>query len=358
MSIGPTSGLSRGIDNAGNRSLTGRRPAFVGFVVLAIAIGAMGWWWSAQAAARIHERQGLQLGTFITLRATGRAAPAALDAAMQEIDRLEGLFSYSIASSDVSRLNAAAGQGRVKLARDTINVLVAAQRMAELSQGRFDVTIAPLVDLWGFRPDGVQAVPTQAQIEAALALVDFRQLVVDEDAEEAELLLPGMAIDLGAIAKGYVGDRVTQVLCEHGVVSAVIDIGGNIYALGMRSDGSAWRVGLQHPRETDALLGILPITDRSVATSGDYQRFFMVGEERFHHLLDPSTGYPTTGMASISIVAPTGMEADAVSTAAFVLGPQAGMALVRALGLEAVMYTEDGQLELTGGLQALFEAPN
>lgn len=336
---------------------SGRRVTLY-LVLLLLALGAGGgWWWTARAAATLHERQGLQLGTFISLRAAGRAAPAALDAAMAEIDRLEALFSYSLPDSDVSKLNAAAGQGRVVLAPETIAVLVAAQRMAELSQGCFDVTVAPLVDLWGFRPDSVPAVPDAASIANALSLVDYRRLVVDPATNQAELLLPGMSIDLGAIAKGYVVDRVAAVLRSHGVESAVLDIGGNVYALGLRPDGMAWRVGLQHPRESDQLLGVLPLTERSVATSGDYQRFFVADGERYHHLLDPRTGYPAVDVVSISIVAPTGMEADAVSTAAFVLGPQAGMALVRSLGLDAVLFTEDGQLELTGPLQALFEAP-
>lgn len=357
MSTRPSQGQAISTNGVGARPRSGRRPALFGLLIVLCLAAAGGWWWSAQAAAKMHERQGLQLGTFISLRAAGRTAPDALDAAMAEINRLEALFSYSVATSDVARLNAAAGQGRVQLAPETITVLVAAQRMAEISQGRFDVTIAPLVDLWGFRPDVVQSVPAASEIVEALKLVDYRQLAVYPASNEAELLRAGMRVDLGAIAKGYVVDRVAAVLREHGVVSAVLDVGGNVYALGLRPEGSAWRVGLQHPRTTDQLLGVLPMTDRSVATSGDYQRFFVVGEDRYHHLLDPTTGYPSAGIASISIVAPTGLEADAVSTAAFVLGREAGMALVRSLGLEAVMYTEDGQLELTGGLQALFEAP-
>lgn len=328
-------------------------------LAIALVAGAFFWWQAARAAARMYERAGLQLGTFIQLRAAGKRAPAALDAAMAEIDRLEALLSYSVPGSDVSKLNAAAGTGRVKLSSDTMAVLAAALQIAELSAGRFDPTVGPLVDAWGFRPDvEVQTVPTAEAVASALALVDYRKLKLYPETGEAELLMPGMSVDLGAIAKGYVVDRVAAVLREAGVTSAVLDVGGNVFALGVRPEqGTAWRVGLQHPRETDQLLGVIPLTERSVATSGDYQRFFEVGGQRYHHLIDPTTGYPASGIASISIVAPTGMQADAVSTAAFVLGPEAGLVLVRQLELEAVMYTDDGQVQVTGGLQPLFEAP-
>ncbi len=352
--------MSNSADNRTAEMRPGRAaPIVVLLLAAALAAGAFLWWRSVRDATTMHERAGLQLGTFIQLRAAGRKAPAALDAAMAEIDRLEALFSYNLAGSDVGRLNAAAGSGRVSVDPQTMAVLAAARQMAELSDGSFDPTIGPLVDIWGFRPySEQQTVPDAADIAAILDLVDYRKLVLYPESNEAELLSPGMSVDLGSIAKGYVVDRVAQILCDGGVVSAVLDIGGNIYALGLNQEGTSWRVGLQHPRQTDQLLGVIPLTDHSVATSGDYQRYFEAGGERYHHLLDPKTGYPADGIVSISIVAATGMQADAVSTAAFVLGPEAGLVLVRQLGLEAVMYTDDGQVQVTGGLQALFEGPS
>jgi len=314
--------------------------------------------YQVQRESAIHERSGLVMGTFVSLRAAGPRAPVALDAALDELDRVERLFSYNIPGSDVSRLNDAAGRGPVDLDAETILVLTAAQRIAELSGGAFDATVAPLVDAWGFRPDvEEQQVPTSGDLAAALARVDYRRLRVDTATNQAELLDAGMAVDLGGIAKGYAVDRVAAVLRDHGVTSALIDVGGNVYGLGLRPDGQPWRIGLQHPRDTTELLGIMPLTERSIATSGDYQRFFVQDGETYHHVIDPHTGWPATAMISIAIVAPTGMEADAVSTAAFVLGPQDGLALVRSLGFEAVMYTNDGQVQVTGGLQPLLEAP-
>lgn len=329
-------------------------------IALLAAALAGGWYYYQQSRqdTEVHERSGLVMGTFVNLRAVGAAAPAALAESLAELERLEAIFSYNLPDSEVSRLNAAAGRGPVDVGPEMVEVLLEAQRIAELSGGSFDVTIAPVVDAWGFRPDLTeQRVPDPDELSAALALVDYRQLLVDAAAGQAELMRAGMSVDLGAIAKGYAVDRVVAILHTAGIKSALVDVGGNIHALGLRPTGQAWRVGLQHPRESQQLLGVLSLTGRNIATSGDYQRFFVLDGRRYHHIIDPRTGYPAQAVMMVAIVADTGMEADAVSTAAFVLGAQEGLALVRRMGLEAVLYTGDGQLQLTAGLTALFEAP-
>ncbi|MDP2872171.1 MAG: FAD:protein FMN transferase [Bacillota bacterium] len=310
----------------------------------------------ARRQGTYHERSGLAMGTFVTLRAAGPRAPAALEAAMAEIDRLDALFDYGRPQSDVGRLNAAAGAGPVTVQPDTVAVLVRALHYAQASDGAFDPTIAPLVDLWGFRPEGPQAVPEETAIRDMLSLVDYRRLRVDAGAGTAELLDPGTRVDLGGIAKGFAVDRAAAVLREAGVESAIIDIGGNIYCLGLKDRTNLWRVGLQHPRRTDAQFGVLRISDLGVATSGDYQRFFEAGGRRYHHVLDPRTGRPASGLLAASVAAPSAMDADAASTAAFVLGLEAGQRFLRQLGLEGVFYAEDGQVVVTGRLQPVFEA--
>jgi len=336
---------------------TARRVLVVALLAAALAGG---WYYYQQSRqeTEVHQRSGLVMGTFVSLRATGAAAPAALTGSLAELERLEAIFSYSLPDSEVSRLNAAAGRGPVDVGPEMVTVLLEAQRIAELSGGAFDVTIAPVVDAWGFRPEVTeQRVPEPGELSAALALVDYRLLRVDAAAGQAELLREGMAVDLGAIAKGYAIDRVVGILQAAGITSALVDVGGNIHALGLRPTGQAWRVGLQHPRDSQQLLGVLSLTDRNIATSGDYQRFFELDGQRYHHIIDPGTGHPAQAATMVAIVADTGMEADAVSTAAFVLGAQEGLALVRRMGLEAVLYTNDGQLQVTAGLQALFEDP-
>ena len=307
--------------------------------------------------SQIHQRSGLLMGTFVTLKAAGSKAPAALDAAMAELARLERLLSYNDPASEVSKLNASAGGPPVELDPEVIAILEDAQRFSRLSGGKFDVTSAPLVDLWGFRPEVAQRnTPAPADIARALLLVDYAELVVSAADRTAQLRRPGMRVDLGGIAKGHAVDRVVAILREHGVRAAIVDVGGNVHALGTRPNGTPWRVGIQHPRDTQALLGVLSLTKDGVATSGDYQRFFEVDGRRYHHILDPHTGYPAETMAAISIVASSGRQADGASTAAFLLGPVAGLDLVAELGLEAILVNLDGEVEVTAGLRPLFEA--
>lgn len=335
------------------------RPFLLILILAAVAlsgVAVLAWRLAVSGRTRVHERSALAMGTYVNLRAAGPRAPAALDSAMAEIGRLDVMFSYHAPEGDVWRLNRAAGQGPVAVSEETVELLELALHYADVSGGRFDPTVGPLVDVWGFRPDREPAVPGPAELEDALARVGYRDLRVNREAGTAELLRPGMAVDLGGIAKGYVIDRIVGILRAGGVESAILDVGGNVYALGPRPDGRAWRVGLQHPRDDGALLGILPLTDASIATSGDYQRFFTSGEQRYHHIIDPAGGYPGTGVAAISIVARSAVEGDAVSTAAFLFGPDGALEFVRSLGLEAILYTAGGRLEVTPGLEGDFEA--
>lgn len=341
----------------GPRGRAGARlPLLVGLAVLILVAGGIGGRvMQARQQYVYHERSGLAMGTFVVMRAAGPRAPAALDAAMAEIHRLDRLFDYGRTDSDVGRLNDAAGSGPIAVQPETITVLKRALEIAHASGGTFDPTIAPLVDVWGFRPEGQQAVPDEVSIARALALVDYRRVRVDEAAGTAEITESGVRIDLGGIAKGYAADRAGAVLRQSEVTSALLDVGGQVYALGLRDGAHLWRVGLQHPRRTDAMFGILSLTGRSVATSGDYQRFFEVGGERYHHILDPRTGRPATGLVAAAIVAPSGLDSDAVSTAVYILGLQAGLELLESLGLEAVLFTGDGQVVVTEGLRAHYE---
>lgn len=308
------------------------------------------------ARSRTYERSTFAMGTYVQLRAAGPSAPAALDAAIAEIGRLDDLLSYNSEQSDVFRLNGSAGRGPVSVSADTAELLELALHYAEVSGGLFDPTVGPVVDVWGFRPEMVPAVPDRPDLERALALVGYRDLRVDREAQTAELLRPGMSVDLGAIAKGYVVDRVVEVLRAQGVASAIIDVGGNICGVGPRPDGQAWMVGIRHPRMDGELLGSLPLTDSSIATSGDYQRNFEANGRLYHHLIEPLTGYPGTGVAAISVIARSAVEGDAISTAAFLSGPERALEFVRTLGLEGVLYTADGRLEVTPGLRDVFEA--
>ncbi len=254
--------------------------------------------------------------------ATAADAQTALDACFSELARLENLLSATKEGSDVDRINRSAGQ-TVTVAEETAQVLRLGQHIAALSDGAFDMTVRPLSTLWDFTAEQ-PTVPSEQTITQALAQVGYRQLSV----EGQQVTLTGGAIDLGGVAKGYIADRLREVLLQHDIGSALIDLGGNIVALGDKG-GKAFRIGIKDPADTTALAEVVEVRDRSVVTSGTYERGFTVDGVRYHHLLDPKTGYPVqNGLASVTVITESSATADALSTACFVLGEQKARDLI------------------------------
>ena len=294
-------------------------------------------------------RQGFVMDTFATIRVPAGWEEAAQQA-FAELQRLEGLFNRHDPSSEVAQLNARAGQW-VPVGPELLEVLVTVKDMAPATEGRFDVTIAPLLDLWGISADH-PAVPEAAQLTRALERVGGDKLEIDREAARVRLAKPGMAIDLGGIGKGYAIDRAVQVLSRAGVSAGLVEVGGDLYLLGRRAGGEPWRVGVQHPREEGGLLGVLYLADHAVATSGDYQRFFEVEGVRYHHLLDPRTGRPGRTSISVTVVSRTVMQADLLSTGVFLMEPEAGIALLERLAdVEGIIVDPAGQVLVTSGLR-------
>jgi thiamine biosynthesis lipoprotein len=200
-------------------------------------------------------------------------------------------------------------------------------------------------------------VPDKDELARARALVDYRSVVLDRAGMTVFLLKEGMGLDLGAIAKGYATDRAAAVLRSRGVMSALIDAGGNVYALGRKPTGlrrgEQWTIGVQHPRRPDEYLATIGLEDETAVTSGDYQRYFEVNGVRYHHLLDPATGYPARGFVSVTIVSESSTEADAMSTSVFVLGPERGIEfLAKTPHLGAVLVNESGSVTVTDNLKS------
>jgi thiamine biosynthesis lipoprotein len=227
-----------------------------------------------------------------------------------------------------------------------LEVLKTAQRIAVLSDGAFDPTILALTDLWAF--DGGGSLPTDEQIDSARRRVDFSKVVIDK---EGTVRIPeGFGLDLGGIAKGAVVDLISGYLYERGFKDFLIDAGGDILVSGVKQGETLWRIAVRHPRESQAVLGVIPLGEKdsriAMVTSGDYERFFESGGKRYHHILDPRSGYPAGQVASVTVIAPTCEVADALSTAAFVLGPERGLKLLEefpdAEGL--LIAEEDGNL--------------
>lgn len=295
------------------------------------------------------------MDTKMTVKVYGEGAPEAAREAKERLQALDALWSATSEGSDVVRLNSGAGEA-VALAPETMRLLRLSEVVREETKGALDVTLLPLLKLWGFS-GGVHRVPTAEEIEAARALTGAGKLKLDEAAGTARLE-KGSSVELGAVAKGYAGELVAAELKSRGVRSALLDLGGNIEAVGMREDGTPWRVGLRNPFG-GALLGTVEVADAGVVTSAIDQRFFTdESGTRYWHILDPATGAPAmSGLASATVVAKSGGRADALSTALFVMGAERAAAFWREKqDFEMVLVDMDGHVWITEGLLDRFSA--
>ena len=299
--------------------------------------------------------QTYAMDTIMDLKAEGENAPAALQEAEKEIFRLDNLFSVSKKDSEINRINQHAGSSPVLVSSETAQLLIKAKEINQQTENAFSVTIYPMVDAWGFMKE-VKQVPSQEVIEDRLPLVNDDELVVDGLTNQVQLMQPGMAVDLGGIAKGYLSDRVTEIMTQHGVKSAILSLGGNISAIGVRADGKPWQVALQDPLDNQKFVGIIHVRDASVITSGGYQRNFEQDGRIYHHIIDPVTGYPAqSGLLSVTIISHDGARADGLSTALFVMGiARAEDFWQKNDDFEAIFITEDKRVLATEGISEGF----
>jgi FAD:protein FMN transferase len=295
------------------------------------------------------------MGSAVTVTVWTRdeaAAQAATAELFQEFERLENLMSVWREGSDVLRLNAAAGEGAVSLSPEVIEVLDLARRYSELSGGKFDVTFGPLSGVWRFDQDQDNVVPDPAAVAAKLPLIGWEDLVVDPAAGTAQLRRKGMSVHLGGIGKGYAVDHGAAILRSRGIENFLIQSGGDMY-VGGHPEGRAWRLGIQDPRgPEDTPFAVVELTNATFSTSGDYERFFMKDGRRYHHIIDPDSGQPAMASRSVTIVASRAVDADALSTAVFILGPEAGMALIERLpDVEGVIVDARNEVRVSSGLK-------
>jgi len=291
-------------------------------------------------------RTRLLMGTTVTITVTGVKESRALDAiegAFAEVARVDRLMSTYRSESQVGVLNRT---GRVEAGPDLLLVLERARTISEASSGAFDITIKPLLDLFSRLFEQEERAPEPAEIKACLLRVGYRRLTV----EGTLVSLPaGSEISLGGIAKGYAIDLAVAALLREGIDHALVNAGGDLYALGNR-EGEPWRIAVQNPRERDDLLATIPLSAMAVATSGDYERSFDPDHE-YHHIIDPRTGLSARGVMSVTITASSALDADALATAVFVLGADDGLALIESLdGIEAFLITDEGTIVTSGGM--------
>lgn len=303
-----------------------------------------------------YEKTFLALGTINTIWACGRNSEKAVSSAAGRVLEIHSRMSVYEKTSDVARVNASAGLSPQVIHSDTFGLLRRALQFSELSEGAFDITVRPLTQLWGIGKKG-DFIPSQGEVSDALELVGYRDLLLDEAERTAFLSKPGMSIDLGGIAKGYAADEVMRILLEHGIKSALVNLGGNIATFGQREDGEHWQIGIQNPLSArGGYIGTIESVDRTVVTSGSNERFFMKDGVRYHHILDPRTGYPSvSGLLSVTAVCGSSTDADALTTALFVSGTQKAMQLLGNFDAQAVFVTTSGDLFLTEGLANTFK---
>lgn len=274
-----------------------------------------------------------------------KKANEAIKVAFGEIERIECLMDFYHPESGVSKINRSQGE-MLEVAPEIIDVITTSLRYSELTKGAFDITIGPLIKLWGFKKG--EGIPDREKLREALKLVGYQKIKVDREGKTVMLLQPGAMIDLGGVAKGYAVTKACQRLKDMGISSALIDAGGDIQVMGGKF-GRPWRLGVQHPREKNRLTAILELNEGAVATSGDYERFFIFKDRRYHHILDPVTGFPARECISVTITAASCLVADILSTAVFILGPDEGMRLIEEMeGVEGIIVTEEGVLFSTG----------
>jgi len=319
----------------------------------------------ASEGAHLVERTRPSMGTELRLTAWTDDEPevvAAFEAIFQEFDRLEGLLSNWQEDSDVQRLNAAAGKHPVRVGTELRDVLQAARQISDWTGGKFDVTFGVMSGLWRFDyQDQDGRIPDHNEVVRRRALINYRDLEVDERNGVAFLRREGMVVNVGGIGKGYAVDRARAILHDRRFRDFLIQFGGDMYAAGREGD-RAWKLGIQDPRgPANRIFATVDVSDSTFSTSGDYARSFLKDGRRYHHILDPATGEPSQGCRSVTILTGSATIADGLSTGVFVLGPERGMALIEQLpDVEGIIVSSKNEVLVSSGLKGrvtLLSAP-
>ncbi len=306
--------------------------------------------------ARLVTAAHTTMGSRLEIQVSGQddaAAKRAMAAAFAEVDRLDLLMSVWKSGSDIIRLNDAAGQQPVQVSREVFEILQLAVEAGDRTGGKFDVTFGALSGLWRFDAQNEDTrIPDGRTIDQRLPLVDYRQVELDRQQGTAYLKKAGMSAHLGGIGKGYAVDRVSQMLRRAGFRDFLVQFGGDLFVSGLK-EGVPWNLGIRDPRgPEDRIFASVALTDATFSTSGDYERYFMANGRRYHHIIDPDLGQPARGARSVTIVARDATTADTLSTGVFVMGPDAGMALVeRHPDVEAVIVTDRNEVLVSSGLR-------
>ncbi|MEG2867679.1 MAG: FAD:protein FMN transferase [Terrisporobacter sp.] len=283
-----------------------------------------------------------------------------LDKAFDRVREIEKSVSINDVGTILDEVNNYSGIHPVKVDEDTFTIVKKGIEYAKLSNGLFDITIGPLVKLWSIGLPEAR-VPSKEEIESVLGYINYTDIELNENDKSIFLKNPNMLIDLGGIAKGYAADEISEVLTENGVNSAIIDLGGNVYTHGTKVTGEDWNVGIQNPISTRGdILGTIKVNNKSIVTSGTYERFIEEDGVKYHHILNPKTGYPyENNISGISIISDKSIDGDALSTSVFAMGLEYGLEFIESQqNVEAIFVTTDKKVYLSSGMKTVFNLTN
>lgn len=301
-----------------------------------------------------ESRDVFAMDTYMTVTAYGEHAADAVEKAENEINRLDALLSTGKETSEIYRLNQ---NGEGVVSEDTAYLLERSEKIYRQTNGAFDITIYPVMDAWGFPTENYR-VPTEEELHKLLENVDASKIAYDKKTKK--ITLPeNVKIDFGGIAKGYTSSRIMDIYKDCGVTSGLVSLGGNVQLLGAKPDGSAWKVAVESPDEDGSYLGILKARDKAVITSGGYERYFEENGKSYHHIIDPSTGYPAeNGLTSVTIVSSDGTLADGLSTSLFIMGKEKAEKFWKKYSdkFDVILLTDDDQLYVSEGIADDFQS--
>lgn len=337
---------------------------------LVVAVGALVWFACRPGAQppQVPSVTGFTMGTAYTVKVSQVPSGTRLESLHAEVDRrlqqINTLMSTYLDDSELSRFNRCEDNGWFDVSRETATVVAAAMDVSRKTDGAFDATVGPLVNLWNFGPDPrLGQVPSAAEIERERERVGYQRLEVRLSPPGLRKTHPGVYLDLSAIAKGYAVDEVAELLIQRGVPGFMVEVGGEVRTLGRRPDGQPWRIGIEKPVDFQRTVQqVVELTSKSLATSGDYRNFFEKDGRRYSHEIDPQTGYPVQHeLASVSVISDSCMLADAWATGLMVAGPEAALRLAREHGLEVLLITrkQDGfEEQMTDGFRQFLRTKN
>jgi FAD:protein FMN transferase len=301
----------------------------------------------------VMRRSQVLMGTLVEVTSVApdnATAQRSAASALSEIRRLEQLLSTWIATSDLSRLNAAAGRHPVKVSPDAMGLLKRSLDIATLTEGQFSIVIGPAIEAWNVNEQ--PRIPSEEELARLRPLIDLSGLQLNDRDGTAYLARERMRVDVGGIGKGFAADRAMDAMRQAGALAGVIALSGDIKTFGEMPDGHPFVFGIQHPREPSALIGRIALKNEAVSTAGDYERFFERDGVRYHHILDPKTLHPARGCQSVTIVAKEGVLADGLDTGIFAMGPERGMALIERLAdVEGIIVDSRGHILVSSGLK-------